>query len=98
MEYKDLLQSVGIETFVFYYDVFKANKYEHLNEQIKEAFKHENWTENSANTKASCGKKIFEIDKEADVLLYIIKESTRIDKSVKKQAIKLLITDILEFL
>jgi hypothetical protein len=87
-QYRDLLKSVGIETFVKYYDIFKANRQQRSNEFIKEAFKkeHEEWTENSINTKASCGQKIFQIGKEEDALFYIVSETSRTDDSIKESA------------
>ncbi len=96
--YRSLLQSVGIETFVEYYNVFKANKKSRSNESIKEAFKKDKkeWKENAINDKASCGtkaskgKKIFQLGEEKEALLYIINEARKIDDSTRKTAKKIL--------
>ncbi|MDH8701254.1 hypothetical protein M2138_000593 [Dysgonomonadaceae bacterium PH5-43] len=73
-DFRNLLQSVGVNTFIKYFDIFKANSQERSNIAIKDAFAKggENWTPNSMNTKASIGKKIFLLEKEEDALNYII--------------------------
>jgi uncharacterized protein YicC (UPF0701 family) len=90
-QYRELLESVGVETFVKYYNVFKANRDERSNEFIKEAFKkgQEKWIKNAINTKASCGKKIFRISKESDALAYIVNEA-KVSHFIKEEALKLL--------
>jgi hypothetical protein len=90
-QYKELLQSVGVETFVKYYGIFKTNRQSRSNESIKETFRNgkENWNENAINTKASCGKKIFQISEELNALAYIVNES-KVSNPIKDDAIKLL--------
>jgi hypothetical protein len=89
--YKDLLQSVGIETFVKYYEVFKAHRFERSNVEIMEFFYEngETWNKDSANTKASKGKKIFKNGQEKEALSHIINEASKIDDKIKEQAKKL---------
>jgi 5-methylcytosine-specific restriction endonuclease McrA len=84
--YRELLQSVGIETFVKYYDVFKANRHKRSNEAIKDAFRKgkEKWGDNSFNIKATCGKKIFELGQEINALFYVV--DARISDKFKEEA------------
>lgn len=91
-DFRKLLQSVGIETFVEYFDVFKANSNERNNNAIKEAFAKggKKWTPGSINTKASKGKKIFQLEKEEDALNYIINEaSNAINAKTREEAKRL---------
>jgi hypothetical protein len=90
--YKDLLQSVGIETFVEYYDVFKAHCFEQSNVQVVESFSEnkETWNKDLADIKANKGKKIFSKGREIYALLYIIHEASEVDDKIKEKAEKLL--------
>jgi 5-methylcytosine-specific restriction endonuclease McrA len=85
-QYEKLLQAVGIETFVKYYNVFKANRLERSNEAIKDAFRkgEEEWVDNASNTKASCGKKIFELGQEINALLHVVE--ARVSDNIKEIA------------
>lgn len=90
-EFRKLLESTGIETFVKYFDVFNASSGERSNMRIKEAFKKggESWIINSINTKASCGKKIFVLEKEEEALNYIINDtSAAVDSKTRQKAIE----------
>jgi 5-methylcytosine-specific restriction endonuclease McrA len=85
-QYGKLLQSVGVETFVKYYDVFKANRLVRSNEAIKDAFRKggEEWVDNASNTKAHCGKKIFELGQEIYALLHVVE--ARVSDNIKEMA------------
>jgi hypothetical protein len=91
-DYKDLLKSVGITTFVEYYDVFKAYCFDPKNEQIRESFSEngETWNKESSNTKASKGKKIFQNGQEEAALFYIVHEASKVSDEIKEEAKRLL--------
>lgn len=87
-----LLESVGIETFVKYFDIIEASKDFRSNHEIIEAFKtnNENWSDTSMSIKASCGKAIFTKELVCDALTYICTKAKRIDVVLRKKAIELL--------
>lgn len=82
-----ILRSVGIETFIKYFEVFQDNKDSHSNKEILEAFNDsgEQWTDNSKSTKASKGKKIFKENLEMLALEYTI-NSDRLDEDILLKA------------
>ena len=83
-----LLTSVGKETFVKYYEVFRANMDIHSNAEIIEAFKEEKWNKNSINSKATAGKKIFRLGLDKEALDMVINGS-RVSDEVIEQAKKI---------
>ncbi|MDR1896989.1 MAG: hypothetical protein LBR10_09400 [Prevotellaceae bacterium] len=91
-DFKRILQSVGIETFVKYFNVFKENQNESSNELIYEAFKanNEKWTQKVYCSKASKGKRIFRLELEIDALDYIVNQATHVDDHTRKRAAELL--------
>jgi hypothetical protein len=91
------LQSVGIETFIKYFNVFKENKNEISNELIYEAFNanSEEWAKSSYCSKASGGKKMFRLEMEIEALVYIANQATHVvDSHTKKRAAELLKEEI----
>ncbi|MDR1895543.1 MAG: hypothetical protein LBR10_01980 [Prevotellaceae bacterium] len=95
-DFKRKLQSVGIETFVKYFNVFKENQNESSNEPIFEEFnaKNEEWAKSSYCSKASGGKKIFRLKMEIETLDYIANHATHVDGHTKKLAAELLKEEI----
>jgi hypothetical protein len=92
---KRLLLSVGITTFVEYYEVFEANRSGDSCEEIKKALRAKGiWKEGSIATKASCGKRIFKMNMETDAIEYIVCEAAnRVEKSVLKKACRIFLAD-----
>jgi hypothetical protein len=89
--FRKLLLSVGVKTFVEYYNVFEANKSGDSCEEIKESLRKKGvWKESSIATKASCGKRIFEMEKEIDALEYIVFTAKRVNDNVKEKATEIL--------
>jgi uncharacterized protein YicC (UPF0701 family) len=87
--YRRSLQSVGIDTFVKYYDVFKENQDSRSNALIKEAFKDgkEEWKDSAINSKAVAGKKLFQHDDgNLTALYYIIHIAHRVDDAIRMKA------------
>lgn len=82
-----ILRSVGIETFIKYFEIFQDNKDNHSNREILDFFddNKEQWTDNSKRTKASKGKKIFKENLEILALEYII-NSGRLDEDILAKA------------
>jgi len=68
------LRAIGINCFIKYFEVFRANKDERSNEIILNAFSNNNedWTKKSYHSRASKGKAIFRDSQELDALTYII--------------------------
>jgi len=68
------LRDIGINCFIKYFEVFRANKDERSNEIILNAFSNNNegWTKKSYHSRASKGKAIFRDSQELDALTYII--------------------------
>lgn len=67
----ELLQKVGMETFVKYFDYYKQAP---ENQDLIKVFRMngETWKESSAGTKAFKGKKIFELGEEVEALKLVI--------------------------
>jgi len=86
MSLKDMIKTVGMKTFVEYYNKFKNNSLKEIIEYMKS---HENYKINSINTKASTGKMIFKYNMERQAL-EIISKSERVENIIKEKAIKLL--------
>lgn len=86
------LESVGIETFIKYFDTFEANKEFRSNQEIKEAFKanNETWNDASMNTKASQGKAIFTNGLVLNALTYISNDANHVRDELRQQAKELL--------
>jgi hypothetical protein len=58
-----------------YYEVFEAKRFGDSCEEIKEALRAKGiWTKGSVSTKASCGKRIFKINKETDAIDLLLKQ------------------------
>lgn len=91
-EYIELLQKVGLTTFVVYYNVYKTHYNQRSNLEILAAFQEneELFNQDSAATKASKGKKIFRINKNIDALYYIANEAQQISFDVKHRAGRIL--------
>jgi hypothetical protein len=86
MSLEDLIKTIGMKTFIKYYDKFKNNSLQEIKNYMK---LHENYGLNSIRTKASTGKKIFRENMEKQAL-EIISKSERVEYPTKKEAIKLL--------
>lgn len=76
---KSIFEHVSIETFIRYFEVFKENKDERLNDNIYEAFdsNSETWERKSRNTRASKGKSIFRQNLEISALDYIVNHANK---------------------
>jgi len=86
MTLEDLIKTIGMKTFVQYYDKYKNNSVQEIIQYMK---KHENYSINSIRTKASTGKRIFRENMEKSAL-EIISKSERVDEQIKNEAKKLL--------
>ena len=80
----ELLNSIGKSTFVKYYDKFFLEQYSVQNIiQIMNLL--ENYTNNSLNTKASIGKRIFREHLEQEALIAIT-HAERVDEVTRNEA------------
>jgi hypothetical protein len=86
MTIEDLLKTIGMKTFVQYYDKFKNNSTQEIIQYMK---LHENYSINSIRTKASTGKRIFKENMERSAL-EIISKSERVEYQIKNEALILL--------
>ena len=86
MSLEDLIRTIGMKTFVDYYDKLKNNS---VNEIIDYMKLHENYAINSIRTKASTGKRIFRENLNLNAL-EIISKSDRVDNKTREGALKLL--------
>jgi len=86
MSLEDLIRTIGMKTFIQYYDKFKGIE---LKEIIDHMRLHENYRSSSIRTKASTGKRIFreKLEKQA---LEIISKSEKADKQTINGALELL--------
>ncbi len=85
-DYVRLLKTVGITTFVEYYEVINQNE----PKEIIKYFNDENWEDSSKSTKAYAGKAIFNKDFQFKCLNYIINDAEKISKYIKTKACQLL--------
>lgn len=89
--YKRHLDTVGIDTFIKYFDYFR---YGTNTQKLFEAFElsKENWNKNSYSVKASSGKRIFKLGLEVESLRYIAFEANpnRIGFETQQKAMLLL--------
>ena len=86
MTLEDLIRTIGMKTFVEYFDKLKNDDLQDIIHYMK---LHENYSINSVRTKTSTGKRIFreKLEKEA---LEIISKSERVDEKTRKEALKIL--------
>jgi hypothetical protein len=83
---EDLIKTIGMKTFVQYYDKLKND----LPTDIKQHMKlHKKYANNSINTKVSTGKRIFRENMEKQAL-EIISRSERVEEQIREGALKLL--------
>jgi hypothetical protein len=83
-----LIRTVGMKTFVRYYDRFKNNSAQEI---IHELQAHENYTLNARRAKASTGKRIFREHLEIQAL-EIIAKAKLVDEQTREAALALLKT------
>jgi len=81
-----LIKTIGMKTFVEYYDNFKNNSLQEITHYMN---LHENYAPNSIRTKVSVGKKIFKENMEIQAL-EIISKSERVEEQIREKALKLL--------
>ena len=77
------LESMGKETFIKYFEFFDFYAYSPSNIEIIDAFKNEKWSNNSKDTKASCGKRIF-LNNQVKNALEIVGNSNIGQQSIEK--------------
>jgi hypothetical protein len=81
---EDMLRSVGMKTFIKYYDKFKLEEYSVQDiVQIMDVL--ENYTYDSSKMKASFGKQIFREHLQHEALIAIA-HAEKVDESTKKVA------------
>jgi len=89
--YKRYLDTVGIDTFIKYFEYFKLDT---ENPKLFEIFEqnNEDWNKNAYAVKASSGKRIFRLGIEVEALKYIANDANpnKIGFEVKKQALRIL--------
>jgi hypothetical protein len=91
MEYRRLLASVGIKTFVEVFTVFEASRFEDSDKEVRAALREKGvWKESSITTKAWCGKKIFETDNEITALMYIAEKAKNVERDTQEKAWEIL--------
>jgi len=81
---EELLNSIGKSTFVKYYDKFFLEQYS-VQDIIQIMDLLENYTDNSLNTKASAGKRIFREHLEQEALIAIT-HAEKVDEVTKSEA------------
>jgi hypothetical protein len=80
----ELLKSIGMKTFIKYYDKFYLEQYS-VQDIIQIMGLLESYTYNSLRTKASAGKRIFREHLEREALTAIA-QAEKVDESTKKEA------------
>ena len=89
--YKRYLDTVGIDTFIKYFEYFKHDT---ENQKMFEIFEHNNesWNKNAYSVKSSSGKRIFRLGIEVEALKYIANDANpnKIGIEVKEQAVRIL--------
>ncbi|MDR2701021.1 MAG: GIY-YIG nuclease family protein [Spirochaetaceae bacterium] len=83
---EDLIKTIGMKTFVQYYDKFKNNSVQEIIQYMK---LHEKYTINSIRTKTATGKRIFKNNLERKAL-EIISKARNVEEMIKKEALILL--------
>ena len=86
MSLEDLIKTIGMKTFVKYYEKFKGNTVQEIIHFMK---LNENYSINSLRTKASTGKRVFRENLEKKAL-EIISNSERVEIEIREEAEKLL--------
>lgn len=74
------IRTLGMKTFVKYYDAFENKSISEIKEVFRE---HEKWVDNSINTKASIGKKFFN-DQNQKLALELILSSNSGEYTIEK--------------
>ena len=86
MTLEDMIKTVGMKTFVEYYNKFFAETSKDIIDYMK---LHENYKNSSIRTKACTGKRIIKCNKGKQAL-EIISKSDRVDNLTREKAKKLL--------
>ena len=86
MSLEDLIRTIGMKTFVEYYDKLLNNSVDEIIHYMK---LHENYAINSIRTKASTGKRIFRENLNLKAL-EIISKSDRVDSKTREGALNIL--------